>query len=435
MKMKEELLHYAWRLRKFDHANLQTTEGLPLEILHPGEHNHNAGPDFLNARIRIGDTLWAGNVEMHLRASDWERHRHSEDPAYKNVILHVVLEADQPICHPEGRLLPCLSLKKRIEHRLSKMYLKLINNQLWIPCQHLFYRTPALTRDLWLDRLLVERLESKTGAIAALLRQNRNNWEETCYQFLARNFGLNVNGIAFEQLARSIPHRLLQKHRDRLFQLEALFFGQSGLLADDFTDEYPRSLKKEYEFLCKKYDLTPMREATWKFSRMRPANFPTIRIAQLATLFYQSTHLFSKILVAQSVEEIENMFTLKLSNYWQDHYVFDKVSPHRQKALGRDTIHLLIINTIAPLLFLYGKEKDEAQFKDRALRFLEDLKPEKNAAIEEWKKLGFQPESAYHTQALLHLKRHYCDEKKCLQCAIGHTILSTSQPAAAKQRN
>lgn len=428
--MKEELLHYVWRLRKFDHTDLQTTEGLPIEILHPGDHNSNAGPDFLNARIRIGDTLWAGNVEMHLRASDWNRHGHSEDPAYKNVILHVVLEADCDIYHPKERRLPCLTLKRRIDNRLSKRYLKLINNQQWIPCQHLFYRAPTLTRDLWLDRLLVERLESKTESIARLLRENKNDWEETCYHLLARNFGLNVNGVAFEQLARSIPHRLLQKHRNRLFQLEALFFGQSGLLTDTFQDDYPRSLQKEYDFLRKKYGLQPMSAATWKFSRMRPANFPTIRIAQLATLFYQTTYLFSKILAARSVTEVENMFALKLSNYWQDHYVFDKASSRRQKALGRGSIHLLLINAIAPLLFLYGKHKDDAQFKDRALRFLEELGPEKNSAIARWKELGFQPDSAYQTQALLQLKKRYCDRKKCLQCAIGHAILSTKAPKA-----
>lgn len=425
--MKEELLHYVWRLRKFDHTDLQTTEGLPVEILHPGEHNHNAGPDFLNARIRIGDTLWAGNVEMHLRASDWNRHGHSEDPAYRNVILHVVLDADVPILHPENRRLPCLTLKKRIPARLDKVYRKLLHNEYWIPCQHLFHQAPELTRRLWLDRLLVERLESRIQAMRELLQKNKNDWEATGYQLLIRSFGLNVNGVAFERLAASIPHRLLLRHRDRLFQIEALLFGQSGLLEHDYTDEYPRKLQQEYDFLRKKYGLQPIEPALWKFSRMRPANFPTIRIAQLATLFYQSAHLFGKILAAQSITEVEHMFTLKLSNYWQDHYTFDRASARRHKTLGQSTIHLLVINTIAPLLFLYGKEKGDEQFKDRALRFMEDLKPEKNTTIDQWKQLGWRPESAYQTQALLQLKKYYCDEKKCLQCAIGHTILSTSK--------
>lgn len=425
--MKEELLHYVWRLRKFDHTDLQTTDGLPIEILHPGEHNHNAGPDFLNARIRIGDTLWAGNVEMHLRASDWNRHGHSEDPAYKNVILHVVLDADTPIHHPEKRRLPCLTLKKRIPARLAKIYRKLLHNEHWIPCQHLFHQAPELTRQLWLDRLLVERLESRIQAMRELLQKNKNDWEATGYQLLIRSFGLNVNGVAFERLAASIPHRLLLRHRDRLFQIEALLFGQSGLLEHDYTDEYPQKLQQEYDFLRKKYGLQPIEAALWKFSRMRPANFPTIRIAQLATLFYQSAHLFGKILAAQSIAEVEHMFALKLSNYWQDHYTFDKASARRHKSLGHSTIHLLVINTIAPLLFLYGKEKGDEQFKDRALRFLEDIKPEKNATIDQWKQLGLHPQSAYHTQALLQLKKYYCDEKKCLQCAIGHTILSASK--------
>ncbi len=422
--MKEEFLHYVWRLRKFDHTNLQTTDGLPIEILHPGQHNRHAGPDFLNAKIRIKDTLWAGNVEMHLRASDWRRHRHGEDPVYRNVILHVVLDDDEPVYYPAGNLLPCLNLKKRIAARLDKIYRKLLHNQYWIPCQSLFHQSSEISRNLWLDRLLVERLEDKTALVVRQLEKNKQDWEETFYQLLARSFGLNVNGVAFEQLAYSTPLRILLRHRDRLFQLEALLFGQAGLLDGTFTDDYPIALQKEYQFLRKKYGLQAIPSEYWKFSRLRPANFPTLRIAQLATLFFQSDHLFSKVLAAQKVEELKNMFELKLSNYWQSHYVFDKISKTRKKSLGQDAIFLLIINTIAPMLFLYGERKADEKYKNRALSFLEFIKPEKNAVIEQWKNLGLNPESAYQTQALIHLKKNYCDQKKCLQCAIGHAILS-----------
>ena len=300
-----------------------------------------------------------------------------------------------------------------------------MHNEYWIPCQHLFHKASKITRNLWLDRLLVERLESKTDEINRCLELNLHNWEETFYQFLARNFGVKVNAEPFEQLAKSIPLLTLSKHKSSLFQLEALLFGQAGLLEKAFQEEYPKKLQKEYHFLKQKHNLTPIKAESWKLMRLRPANFPTIRIAQFATLIYQSVHLFSKILAAKNVKEIENMFEIKISNYWQTHYVFDKVSIKRNKSFGKGAIHLLIINTIAPFLFLYGKAKDNDKFKEKALALLEELKPEQNHIIEEWKNLGLVPESAYQTQALLQLKNNYCNAKRCLECAIGNVVMST----------
>jgi hypothetical protein len=361
---------------------------------------------------------------MHLKSSDWITHQHQKDAAYDNVILHVVLDDDRSIVRKNGEQIPCLELRKRIPSKISKTYKKLIHNEHWIPCQYLIHKVPEITLNLWLDRLMVEKLEVKITEIEKSLVLNQNNWEGTFYQFLARNFGVKVNAEPFEQLAKSIPLLTLTKHKSNLLQIEALLFGQAGMLAHDFNDNYPKKLQKEYLFLKRKYNLKSIRSESWKFMRLRPANFPTVRIAQFATLLFQSVHLFSKMLAAKNVREIENMFEVTISNYWQNHYVFDKPSIKRSKSLGKSAIHLLIINTIVPFLFLYGKNKSEEHFKEKALQLLEELKPEKNNIIEKWKELGLEPASAYQTQALLHLKNNYCKAKKCINCAIGNSILN-----------
>ncbi len=421
--MKEDLLHFVWRTKRFDLSDLKTTEGEEIQIQSFGEHNSHAGPDFFNAKIKIGDTLWAGNVEMHLKSSDWNKHNHSDDRAYDNVILHVVLEEDEPIFRKSGERIPALELKKRISEKLSKTYLKLLHNEYWIPCQHHFFEVSEMKRNIWLDRLLVERLESKTDIIHQRLEQNKQHWEETFYQFLARNFGVKVNNDAFEQLARATPLIHLSKHKNDLFQIEAMLFGQAGMLEEEFGDDYPNRLKKEYHFLKKKYKLEPIDKVNWKFMRLRPANFPTIRIAQFAQLIFQSAHLFSKILEAENVEALEKLFKIEASDYWKTHYTFDNESEEKPKKLGKTAIHLFIINTIAPFLFVYGRQKAETAFQDKALALLESLKPEKNSIIDGWKNLGVKPESAAQTQALLQLKNQYCNQKRCLECSVGATIL------------
>ncbi len=421
--MREDFLHYLWRTKRFHLDNLVSTEGESLQIIHFGRHNHHAGPDFLEAKIQVGETLWAGNVEIHVNASEWIAHKHQEDSAYDNVILHVVLEEDQPIYRSTGERIPCLELRKRIPPKIIKTYQKIVHNEYWVPCQHHFYSVPTITKNLWLDRLLVERLEQKTIPIAERLVASHNAWESVFYELLARNFGVKINAEPFELLAQSTPLNLFAKHKNNLFQIEALLFGQAGLLAGDFADDYPKALQKEYQFLQKKYNLQPLKKESWRFMRLRPANFPSIRIAQFATLIYQSTHLFSKVLEAESIKAIEKLFKVSLSEYWLNHYVFDKSSAERKKRLGKSTIHLLIINTIVPFLFLYGTHKSIDAYRDKALRFLEALAPEKNSIIEQWKILGLEPDSAYQTQALLQLKNEYCIKKRCLACAIGNSIL------------
>lgn len=421
--MREDFLHYLWRMKRFHLEDLKTTEGEAIQIADFGRHNQHAGPDFLEAKVRVGETLWAGNVEIHLNASEWLTHKHQEDKTYDNVILHVVLEEDQPVFRSNGERIPCLELRKRIPLKVANTYQKIIHNEHWIPCQHLFYSVSDMTKNIWLDRLLVERLEVKTVHIAERLAHNNHSWEETFYQILARNFGVKVNAEPFELLARLTPLNVFGKHKNNLFQIEALLFGQAGLLEKEFEDAYPKAIQKEYQFLRQKYDLYPVKEESWRFLRMRPANFPTIRIAQFATLIYQSTHLFSKILEIDNVKDVENLFVIKLSTYWNNHYVFDKESITRNKTLGKSTIHLLIINTIVPFLFLYGTYKSLEAYRDKALRLLEELNPEKNSIIEKWKTLGLEPESAYQTQALLQLKNEYCTKKRCLECSIGNSIL------------
>jgi hypothetical protein len=421
--MHEDFLHYLWRMKRFDFTDLRTTQGDSIELLDGGTPNGDAGPDFTQARIRIAGTLWVGNVEMHLRSSDWLRHAHQEDPAYENVILHVVFEEDQPIYYRDGARIPCLELRGRTPARLRGLYQALRHGAHWIPCAPQYSETPELTRQLWLDRLLVERLERKTAAIAARIERLRGDWEEAFYQHLARSFGLQVNAEPFDQLAVALPISVLRRYQSSLFQMEALLFGQAGLLDEDFQDDYPRRLKQEAQHLINKHQLNPFPAVIWKFSRLRPANFPSLRIAQFATLIYQSGHLFSKMLTAKNSKEIEHMFEVRLSNYWKDHYRFDRRSKRATKTLGEDSIHHIIINTIAPFLFLYGKERQEFDLQDRALHLLEELPPENNAVVRKWHELGQSAQSAYESQALLQLKNEYCTRQRCLYCAVGSSIL------------
>jgi hypothetical protein len=421
--MRESFLHFLWRTRRFEAQNLATTEGQSVEIQHVGEQNSHAGPDFFNARLRIGDTLWAGNVEMHLRASEWRAHGHSSDPAYDNVVLHVVLEEDQPIYRANGERIPCLELRGRVPPRLLENYERLEREQAWIPCAHFFGEVPGVVRLNWLDRLLVERLEMKTAAIAESLAATGNHWEEAFYRALARNFGLKVNAEPFEALARSLPLLTLAKHKSSLLQVEALLLGQAGFLEGKYADAWPQDLAREYRHLAHKYGLVPLSAAQWKFLRLRPANFPTVRLAQFAGLVHQSAHLFSKILETNSLRALENLFEVEPSDYWRTHFKFDKASANRAKPLGRDFVHLVVINTVVPFLFHYGKVKGLEGLQKRALQFLEELAPEANAVVEGWAALGVVARNAYHTQSLLHLKVRYCDARRCLDCAVGNAIL------------
>lgn len=425
--MTEKFLHYIWKMKLLNNSNLVTTTGEKVEIISAGEFNTNAGPDFSSAKIKIGKTLWAGNVELHLKSSDWRRHAHSNDNAYNNVILHCVYEADEEIKNASGKMIPCLELKGLFDNTIYNRYESLMKSEDWIPCEKQLSRVDKLTITSWTERLMIERLESKTKLIQNVLLQNQNNWEETFYQFLARSFGTKVNAEPFELLAKSLPVHVLAKHKNNLFQLEALLFGMSGLLEERFKEEYPLQLKKEFSFLRKKHALNPLDKSLWKFLRLRPANFPTVRLAQFASLISKSNHLFSRILDTGTVKELEKLFSVTPSTFWLNHFTIGKESVSRSKSLGRDFIHLLIINTIVPFVFLYGKWKDEEKFITQSLRLLEEIPPERNSIITHWSSAGVKAQSAFASQSLLQLKNYYCKEKRCLECAIGNKLLRGEQ--------
>lgn len=424
--MTEEFLWHIWKFRLFDNNDLKTTDGESIQILKVGEHNSDSGPDFFNARIKVAGTEWAGNVEIHTNASDWHKHKHTTDKAYDNIILHVVHEADEKLFRKNGEEIPTLELKDRIPQNVYGKYLQFKSSKDWIPCEKQISSVDKFTLNNWLDRLLVERLERKSKAITDSLKQNKNNWEETFYQMLARNFGQKINSEPFELLAKSLPVSVLAKQKNNLLQIEALLFGVAGLLEKDFKDDYPKELQKEFKFLKSKFKLKLIDSSLWKFMRLHPPNFPTIRISQFANLIYKSSHLFSKILEATSVKQIISLLGTETSEYWQTHYRFDKLSSKRKKKLGDDSISTIVINTIVPFLFVYGKEKGEEKFCDNALLFLEKISAENNSIISKWKSIGVPAKSSYETQAMLQLKNEYCSKKKCLQCGIGAKLLSLS---------
>lgn len=424
--MTERLLQFIWQLRYFNKNGLVTTNGETLEIIFPGNYNTNQGPDFSEARIKIGNTIWAGNVELHVKTSDWEKHRHQHDKNYNTVVLHVVWDDDtsshQILGSEHEKPLPVLELKDRVSKLLLNRYEDLMNASTFIPCQKTAQSVPAIIWKAWKERLMAERLIRKATTIENYLRQNNFHWEETCWWLLARNFGMNVNADAFEQIARSIPMTILAKHKHQVNQLEALLFGQAGLLKEKFAEDYPQMLQKEYKFLCSKYGLTPVPGSIF-FLRMRPGNFPTIRLAQLAMLINRSAHLFSKIKEADSVNVVKQWFNITANDYWHYHYRFDEYSPFKKKSLGTSMIDNVIINTITPILFAYGHQLGEQKYKDKALNWLENIFAENNSITRGFEKLEIENKNAWDSQALIQLKNEYCDNRRCLDCFIGNAIL------------
>ncbi len=423
--MTEAFVHYLWRYRRFRADHLRTTMGQPLEIVQPGALNPNAGPDFTNARIRIGDTLWGGNVEIHLKSSDWYRHGHQQDPAYASVILHVVLEEDKVVYQENGSRIPCLEIGQRIPHLATRRYQRILRQRNWIPCASLLQENelPAQTLLFWLERMVVERMEQKTISLEQDLEAQRFDWESVFYRSMARNLGGTANAQPMYELARRVPLALIRKHRHSLLQIEALLFGQSGLLETSSAD-YPEKLQREYQFLRHKYQLPPsMPVPSWKFSRMRPAGFPTIRIAQLATILFQTDQLFSKSLAAGSVPELGNMFDPVVSPYWKQHYRFGQPSAPHSGRLGEEATRRLIINTVVPMIFLFGKLRHRHDLRERALQLLTQIPAEQNQLIRKWGQLRVAARDAAHSQALIHLKKAYCDAHRCLECRIGHILL------------
>lgn len=421
--VREDLLYYLWKTKTFDMIDLKTICGQSIEIIDFGVHNHDAGPDFSNAKVKIGDTIWAGNVEMHVYSSDWEKHSHDLDKAYDSVILHVVYEHDRQIHTTTEQLIPTIELKQRIPADIKHNYARLISNNNWIPCESQLPSVAAHTVTFWLQRLVADRLESKTAYLQTILSLTHNDWEETLYIYLMRYMGVRVNTDPFESLAKNLPLALIQKNQDDLYKIESLLYGQAGMLMADHADPYYQSLKSEYAFLKQKYKLTHIPPVSWKFARMRPAGFPTIRLAQMAQILYHTRHLFSQIKEATNIEGVRSLFVAEPSEYWSHHYRFGTESVHKDKALSRSFANLIIINVVAPILFLYGQSIDDRNYCDRAIELLEAIKPEKNKIITNYKELGMPILSAADSQAALELKKKYCDAKRCLSCAIGNSLV------------
>lgn len=421
--MNEAFLYYLWKFRLYNSDNLQTQSGETIEVIHPGQQNTDAGPDFFNAKVKIGETLWAGNVEIHVKADDWQKHGHATNRAFDNTILHVVHDGVHEIKRKDNSIIPVLQLKNQFDAKRWNQYEQFIFSKTWIPCANQIHTVDALTIQQTIDRMLTERMERKVKQIEVLLQQNKGSWEESFYQQLARNFGFKTNADPFELLARSLPLNILAKHKNNLFQVESLVFGQSGLLNKELKDDYAQKLFIEYNYLKEKFKLKPVEGHLWKFARMRPPGFPTIRLAQFAQLISQSSHLFSKILETTYYKDLKIYFDVTTSDYWKTHFVFDKETNPVEKTLGSSSIENILINTLAPFLFYYGQQKNEKHQTEKALEWLEQCAPENNLIIKNWKELNIKANSAYQSQALLQLKNEYCDAKKCLTCSIGLKLL------------
>ena len=420
--MNEDFLYYLWQFKLFD-GDVETVSGESIRLIDMGQRNDDSGPDFFNARIKIGNTEWAGNVEMHTKSSDWIKHNHQKDTNYDSVILHVVYDCDMLIKNATNEEIPCLELKGKIDEKLYFRYRNLIASRDWIACSPQLNEVPDLILYSWLDRLLAERLERKSEYIEGFLQSSKGNWETAFYYALARNFGFNVNGDPFEQLARSIPLEVLAKNRDSLFKIEALIFGQSGMLNARLKDDYSQKLIKEYEFLKKKYQLEPIAGYQWKFMRLRPGNFPSVRIAQFAQLIFKSTHLLSKIVKTEKLSQLKEFFSLEASEYWDLHYSFGKKSKAKVKRMGESSFDLILINTLVPFLFVYSNHQQNSELRERALSFMNQTKAEQNSIVKRFKETGITANNAAQSQALLTLKNDYCKYLKCLDCAVGNRLI------------
>ncbi len=423
--MNEVLLQYLWQNKLIQPVGLKTLNGEPVVIVHQGRHNTNAGPDFLEAKIKIGNTLWVGNVELHVKSSDWFKHYHQHDEAYKNIILHVVYESDKVHTSPS---FPEMEVKDNIPLDLVERYSQLMGNQNPIACasQNLSY--DDLKWSMFLESLLIERWEQRLHEWRTILSHKNNDWRSLLYYRLAANFGFHINRDAFLQLAQSLPLNIIAKHRTNLVQVEALLFGNAGLLHNKPTDDYEASLEQEYHYLRRKYQLEPIKAHLWKFMRLRPQNFPTIRIAQFAALLHQSESLFSKMMEISDAESLMQILKVSASTYWDNHFRFgEQTEKSTPKKLGADAITNILINTVAPMQFLYAKEQGKHELSDKSIHLLQAIKPENNNIIRLWEKLGRKATDAAQTQAMLQLYNEYCSSKKCLQCSVGNYLLRHKQ--------
>ncbi len=424
--MKEEFLHWVWKNRFFDAGRLYDSETGPIEVITPGDYNRDSGPDFFNTRLMTGGTVWAGNTEIHINSSDWYRHGHHTDHAYDNVILHLVHNDDACVFTASGRRL--LTARLEFDPALWENYLDFVNNPSLLACAGLIGRADGFMVKHWLWSLAVDRLERKSGEIREMLKKTDNDWEETLYRLISRYFGFRVNTDPFEMLASRLPLKIIRKHADNLVQAEALLFGTAGLLDEALfreavTDDYYLLLTREYRVLKAKYSLRPVDGWMWKFHRLRPANFPTVRLSQLAALLTHSEGLFSRVLECRDTESIRTMLGARASEYWSTHYMFGREVPATAGRAGRQSVDLLIINAVAPMLFVYGRLRQQQERCDLALDILDSMPPEENSVVTDFTEAGLRPESAFASQALLELRTYWCRHHRCLDCMIGSSLI------------
>lgn len=422
--MKEDFLHHLWKFKKFDTLNLKTFNGEEITIVNVGQYLELAGPDFFNAQIVIGNQKWAGNVEIHLKSSDWYVHHHEIDSAYENVILHVVWEHDTDIYRSNNIEIPILELKKHVDPATIQNYQSLMAPKSWIFCEKQIKEVDEFVFKNWQERLFFERLERKSKPIFDLLEQTSQDWEAVLFSLLARNFGLNTNGEAFFKMAQSIPFSIIRKESFEVENLEALFFGLAGLLDSEKEDNYYKDLKFRYFYLLHKYQIEHLMADQVQFFKHRPDNFPTIRLSQLANLYHTHQNLFSKISTLNSLKNSVQVFQIGVSPYWESHYQFDRESPIKKKMLSKSFIDLLLVNTIIPLQFAFAKSQGKEITED-LINLLNGLNPEKNAIIDKFSSFGIVSKNAFDTQSLLQLKKEYCNKSRCLECALGLELIKS----------
>ena len=420
----EKLMQYIWQHRLWSLTEMSTVDGRSVRVIDPGTLNNDSGPDFFNAKIKIDGNLWVGNVEIHTRASDWKRHKHDKDKAYDSVILHVVEKDDAPVYRTNGELIPQMILN--YSHDFTTKYTNLINSSSHLPCAEQIKNTPSIVIAEWVQTLAFERLQTKTERILNFYESSCGNWEEVCYITLSRNLGFGINNDAFERLARCTPLKFLHKHCDSLLQIEALLFGQAGMLnkSNHPGDAYYQNLCKEYDFLANKFSLSPMNEESWKSFRIRPQNFPHRRIAMLAHFILDGFCLMENILNAKGEEDLRKLFSIELTGYWANHYSFGDSASCSQKALGNSSIDIILINTVAPLYYAHSTVTNNHDTAEKAISLLESLRPEKNSIVSTFSHAGVTCNDALSTQAVIQAYKEYCCHRKCLYCTIGHRLLS-----------
>ena len=426
--MAEDILHFIWKHSSYFASLYANTGGSKVEVIAAGEHNNDSGPDFFNAKVKIEDTIWAGNVEIHVNASDWNKHGHNLDAAYDSVILHVVAKNDMPVLNSKGNEVTTIEIG--YPHDIEKQLQQLIANEKWIPCADHIAQFDKFKLEMWLSSIAIERLEQKTNQVIGWVNDYNNSWEEAFYVSMARSFGLKINAVPFELLAKSTPLKYLGKIKSSKTSIEATLFGQAGMLEiiTDSNNLYQQTLKKEYNYIRQKYSLTPIPSHLWKFMRLRPVSFPTIRIAQLASLIQNSSGLFSRCIEASTLSDLYELLTHNVSEYWETHYTFGNESKNKKKPIGKQTIRIITLNTIIPFMFAYGKLRNNQPLKDKALNFHESIEPENNSIIKGFAQFGIKADNALFSQALVHLKSNYCDKRKCLYCNIGANVLLKKVP-------